>query len=52
MVDPHVLSPFDRIVVEVLECFRPLDSIILINRDHEDGNEAEEYLGMEKYFLA
>lgn len=49
-VNPYILSPFDREVGEVLECFIPLDCNILINLDHEEDNGVEGYLGMEKYF--
>lgn len=49
-VDLRDLSPLDREVIQVLECFRSMESSILINQDHEDGDRVEEYLHMEKYF--
>lgn len=50
-VDSCVLSLFDLELIQVRECFHTMESSILINRDYEDENGVEEYLGMEKYFL-
>ncbi|CAL5214842.1 unnamed protein product [Lathyrus oleraceus] len=49
-VESHVLPPLDRKVIHTLECFRPLECIILIARDSEDDdseddNRVKEYVG-------
>lgn len=50
MVDSRVLFPLDCEAIQVLECFRPLESNTLINWAHEDGNEVEEYLATDIFF--
>lgn len=41
--------PLDYEVIQILRYFRPLESKILINREHEDGKGVESYLGMRKH---
>lgn len=49
-VNPRVFSPLDQEVIQVVECFRLMESRVIINRDYEDGGGVEECLSMKKYF--
>lgn len=51
-VDLCFLFPLDHEVIQLLECFLPLKSSILIAWNHEDNNRVEEYLGKRKYLLS
>lgn len=42
MVDSRVLYPLDYEVIQVLKCFHPLESSILIVQDREDNHRVEE----------
>lgn len=45
-VDRHVFSPLDQEVIQVVECFRPIESSVIINRGYEDGGGVEKCLSM------
>lgn len=42
--------PLDREVILILRCLRTLESNVLINQDHEDGDEVGVYLCMKENF--
>lgn len=50
-VDLCLLPSLDHEVIQVLDCYSPLECSTLIARDREDNNRMEEYLGKGKYLL-
>lgn len=50
-VDPSVLSPLYGEVIQTLRRFHSQESTTLINRDHEDGDGVEVYLGMKEHLF-